>query len=294
MSPSESFFKRHSVLTYYVLAFAISWGAMLFVIGGLSGIPATTAQMAGMMAPVVASLMAGPSVAGLLLTGLFDGGAGLRELISRLLMWRVEVRWYAVALLAAPLVTTVLLIALSITSPEFLPAIVNAADKVALLVLGIAVGLVGGFCEELGWTGFAIPRLRLRYGVLATGLIVGILWGVWHFLVNFWSSGNSSGALSPDLLIPSLIFSVAILPVYRVLMVWVYDHSSSLLVAMLMHAGLIFSTLFVLKPVATGSALSTYYVVLAAVLWVVVAALARSRQLEARTKTRDQPIRGSY
>jgi membrane protease YdiL (CAAX protease family) len=274
MPTIEAFIKRHPVLSYYVLAFAISWGAMLLVIGGPVGIPATPKQMVSMMGPVVAALMAGPSVAGLLLTSIVDGRAGLRALFSRLRNWRVEARWYAVALLAAPVVTTVLLLALAIVSPLFLPGIVTAGDRASLLVLGIAVGLVGGFCEELGWTGFAIPKLRLTHSVLSTGLIVGVLWGVWHFLVNFWSSGNSSGALSTDLLVPSLIFSVGILPVFRVLMVWVYDHTGSLLVAMLMHAGLIFSTLFVLKPAVTGAALSTYYVILTAVLWVVVAAVA--------------------
>ena len=50
------------------------------------------------------------------------------------------------------------------------------------------MGLIGGgILEELGWTGFAVPTLlRLRYGVLSTGLIVGVLWGVLHFLVFFY------------------------------------------------------------------------------------------------------------
>jgi membrane protease YdiL (CAAX protease family) len=287
MSTIQAWVKQHPVLTYYVLAFAISWGFMLLVIGGPGGIPATPAQMEKLMGPVVMALMAGPSVAGLLLTGLVSGRAGLRELLSRLLRWRVGVPWCAVALLAAPLPATAILLALSLWWPAFIPVIFTAVDKSSLLVLGVAVGLVGGFCEELGWTGFAIPRLRLRHGVLATGLIVGGLWGVWHFLVNFWSSGTSSGALAPELLVPSLIFSVGMLPAYRVLMVWVYDHTGSLLIAMLMHAGLIFSTLFVIKPGVTGTALSSYYVIFTAVLWLVIAAVAATNggRLEAREQT---------
>ena len=97
MPTSETFIKRHPVLSYYVLAFAISWGAMLLVIGGPVGIPATPEQMVRMMGPVVAALMAGPSVAGLLLTGIVDGRAGLRELFSRLLQvagrGRAGTRW---------------------------------------------------------------------------------------------------------------------------------------------------------------------------------------------------------
>ena len=137
----------------------------------------------------------GPSVAGLLVTGLVDGRAGLRELLSRLLRWRVGARWYAVALLTAPLVYVAMSFALSLTSRAFLPGILTTSDTAALLLLGLAYGLLGGgFCEELGWTGFAVPRLRQRYGVLTTGLIVGVLWGAYHFSVIYWSS-SPSGAL---------------------------------------------------------------------------------------------------
>ena len=138
---------------------------------------------------------------------------------------------------------TAILLALSLLSPEFLPGIFTTDDKASLLLFGIVAGLMVGIFEELGWTGFAIPRLRLRYGVLTTGLIVGFLWGAWHFLVNFWASGSPSGALSAGpLAARRLVFSVGILPAYRVLMVWVYDRTGSLLVAMLMHASLTAST----------------------------------------------------
>jgi hypothetical protein len=48
----------------------------------------------------------------------------------------------------------------------------------------VKVEVAVGFFEELGWTGFATPRLRLRHGFLATGLIVGVPWGAWHLLTN--------------------------------------------------------------------------------------------------------------
>ena len=63
--------------------------------------------------------------------------------------------------------------------------------------MGTAVGLAAGIFEELGWTGFAVPTLlgRPRYGVLGTGLIVGVLWGAWHLPINFWASGVTWRAL---------------------------------------------------------------------------------------------------
>jgi len=275
MTTIKAFTKRHPMLTYFALAFAISWGSVLLVIGGPSGIPATPEQ-ADMLFPVVLlAMLVGPSVAGILLTGLVHGRAGLRELLSRLLRWRVGARWYAVALLATPLLVTATLFALLPTSPVFLPGIFASDDKASVLLVGIAVGLVVGILEELGWTGFAIPELRLHYSVLTTGLIVGVLWGAWHFILAFWSSGSSSGALSLPLFLPWVLYNVGVLPANRVLMVWVYDRTESLLVAMLMHVSLTGGLAMILMPLAiSGVPLFTWYLVLTAAQWVVVAAVA--------------------
>ena len=182
MNTIKAFIKSHPLLSYFVLTFALSWGGILLVVGGPGGFPATKEQ-SEMLGPLLyLAMLVGPSVAGIMLTGLLGGRAGLRELRSRLLKWRVGARWYAVAFLTYPLLVTAVLLALSLTSPVFLPGIFASDDKASVLLIGIAVGLAVGIFEELGWTGFAIPRMRLRYGVLSTGLIVGVLWGVWHFL----------------------------------------------------------------------------------------------------------------
>jgi CAAX protease family protein len=112
-----------------------------------------------------------------------------------------------VALLTAPLLVAAVGLALSLTSLEFLPGIVVSDDKASVLLSGIAAGLMVGILEELGWTGFAIPRLLARHGILATGLIVGLLWEAWHFPVFFLGGGGSSGALPLALLLPAQLFS---------------------------------------------------------------------------------------
>jgi membrane protease YdiL (CAAX protease family) len=274
MTTIKAFIKRHPVATYYTLVFAISWGGIL-ILAGPGGVPGTAAQVEALFPFMLLALFAGPSLASILSTVLVDGRAGLRELRARLLRWRVGARWYAVALLFAPLLVAAVLFALSLLSPAFLPGILNTRDKASLLLFGIAWGLVGGgFLEELGWTGFAVPRLRLRYGALTTGIIVGILWGVWHFLIAFWSSGSLAGEASLVIFVTGfLAFYLGALPAYRVLMVWVYDRTGSLLVAMLMHASLSASTL-ILQPLATGAPYLTWNLVLAAVLWLVVVTVA--------------------
>jgi membrane protease YdiL (CAAX protease family) len=236
--------------------------------------PGTTAQTETLLPFVVLALLAGPSVASILLTFIIQGKAGLRDLLSRMLTWRVGGRWYAVALLGAPVLVTAVLLALSLTSPVYLPGIYTSHDKATLLLASISYGLAAGFFEELGWTGFAVPRLMLRYGVLATGLVVGIPWGVWHFITNYWGSGDSSGALSLTLFLPAQVFAVGALPAFRVLMVWVYDRTGSLPVAMLMHASITASWLIVMPEGISGAPFMTWYITWSAALWAVVAVVA--------------------
>jgi membrane protease YdiL (CAAX protease family) len=288
----RAFIERRPLLTYYALTFTISWGGVLLVIGGPGGIPGTPEQFERLLPFAIPVMIVGPGVAGLLLTGFVDGRAGIRELFSRLLRWRVGARWWAVALLAAPLLFTAVHLALSLTSPVFLPGILTTSDKATFLLSGIAVALMVGILEELGWTGFATPRLLARHGVLATGLIVGVLWGAWHILAHdFWAGGISSGGLPLALFVTvnGFGFLLGQLPAFRVLMVWVYDRTESLLVAMLMHASLTAST-FIIGPGAlaiSGVALLTYGFVLAAAWWVVVAAVAIAN----RGQLSRQPLR---
>ena len=259
---TDSFIKRHSVTIYYALAFAISWGCILIAVGPGGILGKEAVYLAG------PSSLAGPSIAGIILTVLVYGRAGLRDFLSRLFRWRVGARWYAVALLTAPFLTTAILFALSLTSPIFLPVIVTAGDKASLLLDGIVAGLLVGFFEELGWTGFANPELRKRYGILGTGLIMGLLWGAWHFPL-FLGSASSSGAIPPALYLAVLLFSW-LLP-YRLLMVWVYDRTKSLLVVMLMHVPIVVGQFVLIPPALSEVPIATWDLVFAAALWVVVA-----------------------
>jgi membrane protease YdiL (CAAX protease family) len=255
------------VSAFYALTFAISWGAIVLILGP------NVLLSTGTTMPLVggAALLAGPPIAGVLLTGLIDGRPGLRRLASRLRRWRVGARWYAVALLTGPLVMGGTVFALSLASPEFRPQIVTADNKMSIVVTGIVVGFMVGFFEELGWTGFALPKLRRRYGVLTTGLVMGLLWGAWHFPM-FAGTRDPAGTLPAALVVVLYLF--AWLPPYRVLMVWVYDRTGSLFIAMLMHVP-ISTAAFVLASEGSSSvAVVVPVLVWGAVLWVMVAVVA--------------------
>jgi CAAX protease family protein len=269
MSTIKASTARHAVLTYYALVFVISWGGVLIVVGP-SAFPGTSEEVERLMPFVILAFAVGPALAGPLLTGFVDGRAGLRQFRSRLLKWRVAGCWYAVALLTAPLLMTAVLLGLSLFSREFVPGIFTSDDKATLLLVGIATALAAGFFEELGWTGFAVPRLRQHHGVLSTGLIAGVLWGAWHLLVYLWTSGTVSGALS---LAGYLLDAFLFLTLFRVLMVWVYDRTESLLVAMLMHASLTASARILIPPGTAGVPLLTFDLVWVAALCIVIAAV---------------------
>jgi membrane protease YdiL (CAAX protease family) len=276
--------RRYTAAAYFALAFGIAWGGILLIVAP-TGIPGRAADVAHLVPLVFLAMIAGPSISSLAMTGLVDGTAGYRDLVARLGRWRVGLRWYA-ALLIAPLLLLAILGALSLASPAFLPGIVTTQDKVALVAFALVAGLGAGTFEELGWSGFAAPRLLARHGYLAAALLIGIPWAIWHSFADYWG-GAGYGALY----LPHILLWVVALPAYRVLILWVYDHTGSLPLAMLMHASFTGSQgVLGPSPMVPGNDV-LWYAIFAVSLWVVVGVVAAT---EARRRShrpsRPRPI----
>lgn len=259
--------RSHPLLTYYVIVFAISWGSILMM-AGPGGIVSSSADPTVLTQFVYLAALAGPSIAGIVATGLMRGREGLHALLAGVLRWRVDARWYLVALLTAPLLMAAIVVLLSLEFPGFVPAIVTTDDRVGLLISGIVLGLAVSFFEEIGWTGFATAEFRKRHGIIATGLIMGTIWGAWHYPLF---SGTASGSVPPTLYIAVLLFSFLI--PFRILMVWVYARTESVLVVMLMHAPLAAGQLIILPAAISNENAVVFDLAFAAVLWVIVAAV---------------------
>jgi membrane protease YdiL (CAAX protease family) len=268
MTTIQTFIQRHSVSIYFILIFLISWTGCVVVVGP-TGLPLSWERFERLGAVLDMTALAGPVVASLLLTSLIDGRAGLRTLLARWRRWRVGARWYGLACLPA-LVMAAIGLAAAQLSPQFMPALFTADDQARMVLLSLAVGLLFGVGEEIGWTGFAVPRLRARHGVVTTGLLVGLVWGVWHFPL-FWETDSFAAALPLGILLLRLF---SWLPAFRVLMVWLYDRTGSLLVVMLMHASLVVAQLLLLPERLTGMALLASLLVLPATMWLLLAAVA--------------------
>jgi membrane protease YdiL (CAAX protease family) len=195
--------------------------------------------------------------------------------------------WYAAALLAAPLVTAVVagLVALALRSPAFLPTVFTAQDPLGLLLPGIVAGLWVGFFEEVGWTGLAVPRLLRQHSTLATGLAVGVVWGALHYPL-FREAGSFSGALPLALLLVKLF---SWLPAYRVLMVWMYDRTGSLLVTALMHASMSATSIVLALPPGSAEQSIASLLASASAWWVLVAVITVASRRRPAGVPRDVP-----
>ena len=262
--------KKHPVIAYFVLTFVISWGGVLFAVGPneIQGIADIELNMnSPFFMSVVLLTLSGPIVAGTLMTIFVYGKKGLHDIVSRLFKWRVASKWYAAAILTPLLSVFGTLFTLSLFSSAFIPGVLTTGDKVSLVTFAVMVGLIGAFCEETGWTGFAIPHLRKRYSIFATGLLMGILWGAWHFLSNLFGASISAGTLPLTFFMSVILFSF--LPPFRVLMVWIYDNTKSLLLTIVMHSSLIIFWLIATPTGITGTNLVTWYLVWAVVLWII-------------------------
>ncbi len=271
-----SILKRYPVISFFILTFLISWGGILLVISGFGGLPLTKEQFNAQLPLAIPAMLGGPSIAGILMTGVAGGKKGFRDLFARLRKWRVHFKWYLWALFTAPLVLIVTFLVLSAVSPEYLPGILISGNIAPVVISGICGGIAVGIFEELGWTGFAVSMLRKKHSILITGLILGGVWGGWHILSNdIWACRVYTGNIPMALFVPAdgLLFIAGQLPAYRILTTWVYDRSGSLPVTILMHASLTASTLIFQPLNIEGLSLLVSTAASALAMWLVVLAV---------------------
>lgn len=269
---------RHPLTAYFVLAYAIAWGGG-FTVAGVPRLRGDAVSM-GQYLLVFLMMLLGPSIAGILLTALTAGRAGLRDLGARLGIWQVAPQWWAVAVLTNPVVLLLVLFGLSAwVSPDYRPHF-NP-------IPGLIFGGLAGFFEEIGWTGFATPRMIQRYGVMGAGLRLGLLWGVWHTMAGFLGSTPGQEVYW---LADALLFWVLGLTAYRLLMTWVYHKTGSVLVAQVMH--LCFTGIFfVFEPPMTLAQRLPYDLALGLCFWDLVGVVVwRARAAHPPVTTRSLPV----
>ena len=206
-------------------------------------------------------MLFGPSLSGLVCTALVDGTAGLRTLGLRGLNWFVPLRWYAVALLTAPTILLLILFGMGrFIDPAFMPKFEWPL---------FAIGILAASFEEIGWTGFATPRLLARFSLGQAGLVLGLVWAVWHLLVDVRYNIGAMGVVWP---VEFAVVYLATLTPYRMLVTWVYCKTQSLPLPILMHASFT-GWLLVLFPATSLPQSLVWQSLFALILWGMVAAV---------------------
>lgn len=256
---TRSFIQRRPVSSYFVLTFVISWlGAFLVASPHLSR-HESLPQLTGVL--MFPAMLFGPSLSGVLLTWLTDGSAGLRSLRSRLFFWRIPALWYLSLLIPPVLVLGVLLC---------LKIFVSAAYAPNRFLLGVLFGVPAGLLEEIGWSGYAFPKLSSRLSPFIASILLGLLWGLWHLpVINFLGAATPHG---DDWLRFFLVFSAA-MAAMRVLICWVYLNTRSVLLTQLMHISST-GSLVVFSPPVTTKQEVLWYGVYAVLLWLVAGIVA--------------------
>ena len=209
---STSWIKTHDLLVFFILTFIVTYGA--WVIAMFTGV-----------VDLFDFGLWGPALAAILTTAVTRGMPGIKELFRRLLLWRVPARWYLVIFFGWMVISVLAaLLHAQITNQ---PLTVEWNQWSGFLAWLLAAPILGFWaCEEIGWRGFALPRLLERWNALISSIVLGIVWWCWHLPYFFGMEG-----ISPDFY-PFLIFTITL----SILMTWVFNHThGSIFVATFFH-----------------------------------------------------------
>jgi CAAX protease family protein len=274
--------KRRSLITFFVLTYAVSW----IIESPLVLLRDTLTGTQGFILVLLASNV--PSLIAIALTAIVLGRGALRKLLGRLLIWRVDPRWYLVVLGPGALAGGMVALNAFLGGPA-LSVGVPLLTAVAMLAFSIFPGSALG--EEIGWRGYALPRLQAGRRALSAGLILGVVWSFYHLPLFF----TGQAARPPSLFAPFVVSTIAV----SVILTWVYNSTGgSLLLVVLIHATFNFPLTVMIQPLGSQGMLPFLLwcglLVVAAIVVVIVAGPAhlsrKHRKQEVPSETSQQPL----
>lgn len=212
--------RTYPLAVFFLLAYGFSW---------LAGLPRLAGWVTGFPFDILVGGF-GPALAALWVTGVTEGRTGIRNLLGGVSRWRVGLRWWSFAIGFFPLLMLLAIGVIRFIGGDLGESLGGKLPS-SWLLLPLAGGvLLAALLEEIGWRGFAWPRLRQRHRFLPAGVILGILWGCWH-LPLFFIKGMPQTNLP---FLPYLIMTVAV----AIWMGWLHGRTQSILLATVCHASL--------------------------------------------------------
>jgi membrane protease YdiL (CAAX protease family) len=177
------FIRRHPLIAFFILAFAFAWSILIPLALSSYGLVAKPPDV------LLLVMGYGPTLAAIAVSLVLGGRAEVGRLLRRLLIWRVGWGWWAITLF---LNAAIILAALELYGllGNDIPALPPLKPGLLLdvAVIFVLASLING--EEIGWRGFALPRLQQRYGIVATVGVLGVLESVFHLPI-FLNNGPS-------------------------------------------------------------------------------------------------------
>jgi membrane protease YdiL (CAAX protease family) len=221
--------RAHSFGVYVFLAYTISWSFQLPLALEAQGM--IRAQIPYWL-HYVASF--GPLLSALIVVAITEGRTGIRQLLGRLLKWRVKRVYYAFSV-GVPLALFAIAVGVTLISTGAWPdlSLLGRVDYLPYLGAIPALGwwlVTFGLGEEVGWRGFALPYLQQKWPAGASSLILGAIWACWHLPAFFYrDTFIAMGLLGFPMFTVSILF-------VSVIFVWLYNSTGgSLLLVALFH-----------------------------------------------------------
>lgn len=246
--------KRYSLWIFVALAYIITWALWLPVEwfaaqrGYILPSPATLSELikngfqdgTHILLSIISLLTAGPLFAAIIILAFESGRNGLRDLWQRSTHWRLGWRWYLVmlAIIFAIYLPTVIFGIVKGPVPsanQFLTPLLWFVPM--FLYTFIASGL-----EEPGWRGYALPKLQTRYNARKASLILGIIWGIWHwpiYIIVYTNTLNAPGGspvqafLTAFIQLVMYIFGAMVGEAF--IYTWLYNRTRSVFICILLH-----------------------------------------------------------
>ncbi len=210
--------KKHQLITFFVLAYAIMFGVLFSFVALNPGQPIKPWSAVWFFS------IFSPSFSALIVTGVTGGLPEIKKLLAGFTRWKVDLRWYfwAAFLIFGPLAISLTYKLIMRSSSGFLPE--NSLTSMLGMILFKLFS--GPISEEMGWRGFALPRLQERYSALKSSLILGVIWCCWHIPLFFTTGADQMS-------IPFPIYLVLVLTL-AIFLTWLYNNTQGSLVITVM------------------------------------------------------------
>lgn len=234
--PGEKQFLKKELAVYLLLSVILSWPVVLLIIAQLpSGFkPGDVEAIKNATGSTVMLYGLGPFFSTIIVTLIYKGKSGLKELFSKVVLWKVPLQWYGWALIL-PLIPQWIGLFLwaKFTNTELvLPTLTQYLSSWLQITL---VATAYYITEEVGWRGFMLPRMLSMYPWVRSSLLLGVIWSIWHYPLWVTAWWSATGSLSHTSLMV-LAFSVYTIGL-TVIGTWIFKNTrESILLAMLLHA----------------------------------------------------------